>query len=185
MKKLSVPYFNCKRSDITQVFGVVQSFGGKHTGVDFAFSGCYGKFLVAPTRVLIKRIVTDSVFDNDYYPAFQKGYGILMQDADDPTVDYLYWHIMQIIPVSIGEVIQQGEIVAQIGNSGYCTSGGELIPLSKRPGGFGSHLHFEKRIDNVCVDVLPDIDFNLQPSLDSNKKALEIINRIISFITKK
>jgi hypothetical protein len=187
MEKIMVPYQGCNRSEVTQIFGINKTSyqPNGHTGVDFAYWGMYGKFLVAPKRVIIKRIVTDNIFDGDYYKDFEKGYGILMQDADDPTIQYLYWHCQQIFPVSVGDVVQQGEVVAQVGNSGFCTFGGEKIPLSKKPSGLGAHLHFEKRINGKCVDVLPDIDFALQPKINGTQAALRIIQRIINFITNK
>jgi murein DD-endopeptidase MepM/ murein hydrolase activator NlpD len=185
-KQIMVPYAGCKLFDVTQGFGVKQSFdGAPHQGVDFAFAHCKGKFLVAPEKCTVIQIITDETLDNDYYPGLERGYGIVMRPYSDSTIEYLYWHCQQVFPVNIGQVVEQGEIVAQIGNSGMCMSAGVLVPLSDRNSEAGSHLHYEKRISGVLVNVLPYIDFSLQPKLNVIKAVSQILTKMANMILNR
>ena len=186
-KGLMSPYLGAKLLDVTQSFGVnkqpYQPNG--HTGVDFSFSHCKGKFLVAPEKCTVVQIVTDNTLDNDYYPELERGYGIFLQPFSNSRVLYLFWHCEQVFPVNVGQVVEQGEIVAQIGNSGMCFQGGVYVPLADRNSEKGSHLHYEKRINGICVNVLPDIDFSLQPKLDITKAVSQILTKLTNMILNR
>lgn len=172
------PYKSCKLEHITQKFGInpasYQPNG--HTGVDFWFPNCYGEFLVAPEKCKVIQVITDETIDNDYYPAFKKGYGVVLKSLADPTVTYLMWHVLQAIPVAVGAIVEAGKVVAQLGNSGYCISGGMEVPLKFR-GTKGAHLHYERRVNGKCVDILPHIDFNSTVKYDT-------ITEVSRFVTK-
>lgn len=138
--------------------------------MDFAPKNAYGKFLVAPELCQVKQIITDETLDNDYYPAFLKGYGIVLQSLNQKNIQYLMWHCMQCFPVKVGQIVEQGQAVAQIGNSGQCYSGGKFVELKDRRSGKGAHLHYERRDsegNEFYTDVLPHIDFNIPVKLDT------------------
>lgn len=180
------PYKSAKLAHVTQGFGVNKApyQPNGHTGVDFWFKDCYGEFLVAPERCKIIKVITDETIDNDYYPAFKKGYGLVMRSIADPRVTYLYWHVLQAIPVAVGGIVEAGSVVAQLGNSGYCISGGIEVPLKYR-GTKGSHLHYEKRVDGKLVDVLPSIDFNSTVKYDTMTEVSRFVNKMINLIKKR
>lgn len=184
MKNKSVPYAGCKPQHISQRFEAVQSFGGTHTGVDFAFTNCYGTFLTAPARCEVIKIITDNSFDDEFFTAYQRGYGILLQDCENPRLEYLFWHCLQIFPVMVGQEVQEGQVVAQLGNSGLCYSDGVLVPLKGR-GTKGSHLHFEVRLDGKYVDPLDYIDFANQPKLDKMKAVQQFLIKMTNFISQR
>ncbi len=153
MKNLK-PYWNCSINQISQPFGNPQSFGGNHTGTDFV--GSYGVFLVAPEKVRIKRIITDETFDDKYLENLSKGFGVLMTSISNPSIDYLYWHCLQIFPVKEGQIVERGEAVAQMGNSGLVFTNGKLVPIDLRnaPGFPGTHLHYEVRLNGIPVNPM-------------------------------
>ncbi|MCC6691369.1 MAG: M23 family metallopeptidase [Bacteroidia bacterium] len=176
MKKLSVPYPGCKREHITQ------GFHSGHQAIDFAFANCYGTFLTAPSSCKVEKVITDLTIDNDYYPAYQKGYGVLLTDYAEPRLQFLFWHLLQIIPVKEGDWLDKGQVIGQMGNSGYCLVNGVEVPLKCR-GSKGSHLHFETRLDGNYIDPLPLIDFNCQPKLDKAKSVEQFLIRLRSMLS--
>lgn len=67
----------------------------------------------------------------------------------------LYAHMKYgSVTVKLGQIVEKGTVLGYMGNTGYA---------------FGSHLHFEVRINNKCVDPLPY--FNGQKQITGyNKK---------------
>lgn len=181
------PYSGCQPSHITQKFGVnpntLQSNG--HRGTDYAFSGCYGKILVAPDNCEVETIVTDTSFDDEYWDDFRRGYGIVLRSLNDNT-RYLYWHCMQVFPVKINQLVTKGQAVAQIGNSGYCMVGGVYVPLTDRKQGKGSHLHYEEwkgvASQRVYYDVTKEIDYSAKIEFDKKTTALQFVTQIFNLI---
>lgn len=188
--KLCPPYKGANLSQVTQGFGEnknsIQPNG--HSGVDFAFPNCYGKFLVAPCKCIVKRIITDDTFDNEFYNDFQRGYGILMEDWENKNINYLYWHCMQIFPVKVGQMVEQGQVVAQIGNSGLCYSGGILVPLADRKNGKGAHLHYERRdlrMDYEVTNVLPYIDWDIPVNYNVLQTIQQFLTAMLNLIKNR
>lgn len=169
-KTLCPPYAGAKLSDVSQGFWARQIQGGYHTGVDFAPKNAYGKFLVVPECCEVKQIITDGTLDNDYYPVFLRGYGVVLQSLNFKNIQYLFWHCMQCFPVRVGQIVMQGQAVAQIGNSGCCYSGGKFVELKDRASGKGAHLHYERRDierSKFYTDVLPYIDWTMPVRLNT------------------
>jgi murein DD-endopeptidase MepM/ murein hydrolase activator NlpD len=180
---ISKPYSSCIRGNVSQIFGFApcsyQPNG--HTGVDFM--GSYGSFLLAPELCKVTNIVDNiEKLDTDVAP-FERGYGIVMKSLVS-GVYYLYWHCTPFFPVKIGDTVVQGQPVAMMGNSGFCISRGEVVPLNIRnvPPYIGTHLHFECFTEEDGVrkfqDVLPMIDWNIPVKPDLLTAISEIANKI-------
>jgi len=131
------PYKNCQLSDISQ------GYKEEHKALDFSPYNGYGKFLVAPENVKIIRVI-DSIELSENLEPLKRGYGILMQSTTNSSRYHLYWHCLPIFPVSQGDYVQEGTIVAQMGNSGTCYRNGVYAPLEERTKTkAGTHLHWE------------------------------------------
>ena len=180
-KKMNIkPYYNSSISHITQPFGVNPTpyHPNGHTGVDFAFPLCYGTNLVAPEDVVIKMVIDQKTFDPvKYLENLSKGFGVLMTSVKNPDIDYLFWHCINPIPVKIGQIVKQGELIAQMGNSGFVMVGGNIVPIELRnaPGMPGSHLHYEKRVNNVYANPIPNIDFSIPVPLTKIEWMISIL----------
>lgn len=175
------PFKRATINIITQLYGVnpqsYQPYG--HTGIDFI--GEYGTFLVAPKRCVITKLVNATTWDLSLSP-LTRGYGIVMTDFNSPEYEYLYWHCLPVFPVNIGDIIEQGEVVAQMGNSGFCTSQGQVVPVEiKTDKPFrGTHLHFEVRNNGTLIDPLPLIDW----SIPIQDVGLSILQKIVNNLSK-
>lgn len=182
------PYQGCKASHITQAFRVNanESQPNGHNGVDYAFANCYGKILVSPENCEVETIITDTSFDDDYFDDFRRGYGIVLRSLNN-NARYLMWHCMQVFPVKVGQVVLRGQAVAQIGNSGYCMTGGVYVPLSDRKLGKGSHLHYEmwRNVNGqrAYQDVSKEIDYNLPIVFDKKTTALQFVTQMYNLIS--
>ncbi len=107
--KICRPYKKANISHITQ------NFHKKHKAIDIAYK--YGTFLVAPENCVVERITTPDKINNSTSD-LERGYGLLMKSITGDR-RYAYWHCLPIFPVEEGETVLQGQIVAQMGNSGY------------------------------------------------------------------
>jgi murein DD-endopeptidase MepM/ murein hydrolase activator NlpD len=95
-----------------------------HTGVDLAAStGTPIKAAAGGTVIIAER---------------KKGYGNTVVIDHGGGVSTLYGHCSTIL-VSVGQSVEQGQTIAEVGSTGLCT---------------GPHLHFEKRINGKPVDPL-------------------------------
>jgi murein DD-endopeptidase MepM/ murein hydrolase activator NlpD len=68
----------------------------------------------------------------------QGGYGNFTCVAHSRTLSTCYAHQSQIL-VAVGQVVRQGEVIGRVGCTGLC---------------FGSHLHFEVRVNGHVVNPL-------------------------------
>lgn len=67
------------------------------------------------------------------------GYAVFIQSG---SIEYRYGHNSELL-VREGEHVQAGQVIAKAGNTGFS---------------FGSHVHFEVRVDGTPVDPLPLLD---------------------------
>jgi len=158
MKNLCSPYRGCKITQITQGFIPKQ-----HEATDFCSS--YGTFLVAPERVLIERIKSGIDWKNP--KEAEQGYGIVFTSIDKKR-RYSYWHTMAVFPVDEGIIVEQGQPIAQMGNSGWVMSGGKYVPLEERnkPPFYGTHLHLSMSENGKNVNCIDYIDWNIEINYD-------------------
>ena len=162
--KICKPYKECDLTQLSQRFGVnvLPRQPKGHTGIDFSYK--YGTFLVAPENVVVRSVIKANNINKDTTPLL-RGYGIEMSSLENPTRVHLYWHCLPVFPVKVGDIVMQGEAVAQMGNSGFVMSGSnnEIVPVEVRTNApyKGTHLHQEMRIDDKLVDPLRYIDFSI------------------------
>lgn len=141
----SKPYQNAELSHISQYFGVnpkdYQPNG--HTGLDMVAK--YGTWLSAPNDCKVVNVITVTNIGTSLAP-LRRGFGIVLQQIADPTIYYLYWHCLPVFPIRIGDIVKQGDIVAQMGNSGFVMKGGKVVPIEDRNKSpyLGTHVHYEK-----------------------------------------
>lgn len=166
--KLSAPYKGAMQYTITQGFKL-----GVHPALDmvlFDTRGGMGTPLCAPEDCTVIKIKGDGYTPGDTDP-FAHGYGIWLKGLETGYT-HLYWHTKPIFPVSPGQTVKRGEIVAFMGNSGYVFSGGVRVPVEDALSTYkGTHLHWEVfepkwRIGKpkLFVDFSKEIDWNSQPS---------------------
>lgn len=112
---------------VTSHFGYSHDyFGGRryHTGVDMA----------CPTGTPVSNVMSGRVTFAGYNDA---GYGNLVI-VENQGVQSFYGHLSRV-NVQPGQVLQAGEIVGAVGNTGFST---------------GPHLHWEVRVNGATVDPL-------------------------------
>lgn len=185
------PFKNCTVTSVTQKFNVPNTYPPYfHTGVDFVSS--FGTGLVAPVTCRITNIIDDIPWQSPEAEAeeIRKGYGLVMQSVEQPDTYYLYWHCLPNFPVSIGQIVEQGRLVAQMGNTGYVLTGGQYVPIGNRfiPPYKGTHLHYEgfKEVNGKreYFDVLSLIDWEIEVKYDYDS-VLNIIKKMFNILCQK
>lgn len=96
-----------------------------HKGIDINKPDCYGETIVASAGGVV---LTASDTGN--------GYGIHVVIDHGNGISTLYAH-MSDVDVSVGDEVQQGQVIGYIGSTGYA---------------YGNHLHFEVRVDGAHTD---------------------------------
>jgi len=83
-----------------------------------------------------------------------------LKSLSSPT-EHFYWHCLPVFPVKEGCMVKQGQIVAQMGNSGFVRSSGKVVPIEGRskPPYKGTHLHWAMKISGNIVNPLNFIDW--------------------------
>ena len=104
---------------------------GLHTGIDFKAN--YGDAV---------RATGDGVVT---YSGWIRGYGYAVQIAHTDGFSTLYGHNSKLL-VSVGDKVKKGEIICQVGMTGYTT---------------GPHLHYEVRKFDVPINPIAFIDLNV------------------------
>lgn len=190
--KICKPYYSASPNDITQFFGAnkqpYQPEG--HTGLDFV--SVYGTFLVAPEKVKIVNIITPNKLLEDGGEEWRKhaeyGYGVLMESVQEAGLYYLHWHCVPVFPVSIGDIVEQGEEVAQMGNWGFVMTGGVYVPIQIRNDKphKGTHTHFEMFREfggkRQYVDPLSYIDWGIPIKNDFLKEVKAILYKMLELL---
>jgi len=176
--KICKPYREAKPNQLTQ------GFSKEHQAVDFGYR--YGTFLVAPEDCRIFAITTSESID-EKLEGLARGYGVFMEALGNPKRRYGYWHCLPIFPVKIGDIVNQGQIVGQMGNSGFVISGGEFVPVeirTKKPYR-GTHLHWSMTIDNVPQNPLDFINWEIEIKYDIFTAIRNILNKILVLLKRK
>lgn len=126
-----MPVFASRSSTYSwPVEGVITSLFGLrsrdfHSGLDLAADSG------TPIGAAAAGYVIESDWKNDAY-----GYTVMLDHGDGRQT--LYAHCSELL-VQVGDVVRRGQSVALLGNTGNST---------------GPHVHFEVRVDGICVDPL-------------------------------
>lgn len=147
------------------VLDVTQAYHDGHRAIDCVPKGiAYGTPLVAPEKCKIEEIRTPSSL-KDEFNDLANGYGVWMVGLETNR-RYLYWHTLPVLPVWGGDIVEKGQIVAYVGNSGNVYTGGVYVPLDVRDNEphLGTHLHLAVQVDNVPVDPIPLLDVITEPT---------------------
>jgi murein DD-endopeptidase MepM/ murein hydrolase activator NlpD len=104
-----------------------------HKGIDINKPNCSGEPIVASAGGVV---ITASDTNNGY------GTHVVIDHGDG--ISTLYGH-MSSTTVSVGDEVQQGQIIGYIGNTGQA---------------YGYHCHFEVRIDGQHTDPFEYVDIN-------------------------
>lgn len=114
--------------EITSPYGLRSL--GDHKGIDISGANAEGALVVAGEA----GTVTEAGWNSG-------GYGNYVKINHGNGIETLYAHMLDnSITVIPGQIVQQGEVIGQVGNTGYS---------------FGAHLHFEVRINGIKVDPAP------------------------------
>ena len=162
----------CKPYKLANIGHVSQDFSDRHKAVDFAFRR--GSLLVAPEHCWVEKIITAETVDENLNE-LSRGYGIVLKSAFNNS-QHLYWHCHPVFPVKENDMIRQGQIVAQMSNSGFVKSDGKIVPIKDRlkfPYK-GVHVHWEMLVNGEPVDPLKHIDWDIPVANSIRDKLLAI-----------
>lgn len=130
-----------------------------HSGLDIApLSGDYGTVnVIAAKSGTVIRVNNDPTCESNSLneSCNGSGYGnyVEIEHQDGNTTLYGHMH-KNTITVSVGDIVDQGQVIGKVGSSGRST---------------GMHLHFEVRENSIAVDPLNYIsENNERPSATSN-----------------
>ncbi len=189
---LSLPFKKFTKNNISQ------TYHAKHKAVDLATytHNGFGEPLCAPENCRIDRIVESLEIDGKL-DKFEKGYGIWMTGLETGMI-HLYWHTWGSIPVNGGDIVQRGQIVAFMGNSGNVYGGGRYIPVEERlvKPFLGTHLHYTlyakgHKVGQYVGDELNPLDYfnwNWQPTytqVDYLKTVAKTLSKMVKLLNKK
>lgn len=125
-------------------------YSSTHRAVDYFDK--YGTPLVASedSEVIWTRNGTYTPGDNT---ELSKGYNIRLKGK----YEWLIEHCQPVFPVSVGDKVKAGQIVAFMGNSGNVLSGGKYVPLNERclAPYAGTHTHIECFLNGERIDPTP------------------------------
>ncbi|MDR1796213.1 MAG: peptidoglycan DD-metalloendopeptidase family protein [Clostridiales Family XIII bacterium] len=126
-----------KDKDVTSLYG--QRWGRTHEGIDF------GADVGTPVYAADTGKVTSS--------GYLAGFGLCVEIDHGEGVTTLYAHLSESF-VEVGEKVEQGDVIAKSGNTGYST---------------GPHLHFGIYIMGESVNPAPYLpDLTLAPYYSSS-----------------
>lgn len=113
---------------ITTYFGYDSWRNGTHSGIDIGDGGING------TNVYASKSGTVITAKDTYIPGYSYGKYVVIDHGDGYST--LYGHCSAIY-VSVGQQVNQGDIIAAVGNTGWST---------------GPHMHFEVRVNGIAQD---------------------------------
>lgn len=125
-------------SYISSPFG--PRWGRNHNGIDVGDGGIMGGAAVASkdgTVIFVSNNCTHN-FAKNYSCGCGGGYGNYIIISHDGTYSTVYAHL-SYASVSVGEYVQQGQVIGAIGSTGHST---------------GAHLHFEVRENGVAQNPM-------------------------------
>ena len=115
-------------SYISCYFGWDYDFWRMHKGIDIGDWGIYG------SNIYATKGGTVIIAEDWYIPGYSYGKYVVVDHGGLYTSTYAH---MDTVNVYVGQVVEQGDVLGTVGNTGYST---------------GPHLHFEIRYDGEPVD---------------------------------
>ncbi len=185
--KLTIPFKGMTLENISQ------TFHDGHQALDICKSSSvasYGTPLCAPEDCTILKITGDKYTPDDIHD-LERGYGIYLK-GEETGYSYLFWHILPILPVNVGDSVKRGSIIAFMGNAGLVYTNGVYVPIEERiKSPFkGAHLHLEMFDKGYKVggkknllNPLDHIDFSLEPDYsmaDLLKATVAVFKKILT-----
>lgn len=113
---------------LTTLFGYDSWRNGQHSGIDIGDGGING------TNIYASKSGTVITAKDSYIPGYSYGKYVVIDHGDGYST--LYGHCSAIY-VTVGQQVQQGDVIAAVGNTGWST---------------GPHLHFEVRVNGIAQD---------------------------------
>ena len=170
----------CRPYKKAQVGHVSQGFHSNHLAVDFPYK--YGSYLVAPENCRVVKIVKAEVV-SESLTDLKRGFGIRLRSVSRNAY-HTYWHCLPVFPVRVGDFVLQGKPVAQMGNSGSVRVGSRWIPVEGRyiKPHLGTHLHWDMLLDQIQVDSLLHIDWEIPIKYSVITAIMAIIQNMINLI---
>ena len=188
--KIVKPFKNCYPNSLTQGFTLKQ-----HEACDY--TGKFGEFLLAPFDCRIERMIRGEKLNGNTQEV-ETGCGLLMISTENPNYRVSYWHCQPIFPVEIGELVKQGQPVAQMGNTGAVYGNGQFYSVAEREQEYsestpsnlpkkGVHVHISYGFGDgsaegtVNRDISKEIDWTIPVSyslLDAISMTLKSILKI-------
>lgn len=151
------PYRGAKVEHISQFF----HFG--HQALDWVAP--YGTPIVAPERCRVSKVWGNGFTPGDDRP-FHVGFGVHLRGLDTGR-KYIYWHFLPYLPVDADDLVERGQIVGFMGNSGYVTVDGVTPSVEARvahpyP---GTHIHTSVHYsDGRAINPFGEYDFDEEPA---------------------
>lgn len=109
-----------------------------HKGIDIA--GPIGTHIIAARAGIVEQVVVNCISGGDHSCGGRYGNYIIISHGDGNHTLYAHLH-EDTIMVSVGESVNQGQLIGKMGSSGRAT---------------GSHLHFEIRIGSNSANGVVD-----------------------------
>jgi len=156
-----------------QPSNIHQIFHTNHPGLDIVGNQTnygYGTPLCAPENCLVIHVRQGDKAPSGHAQvpgSLEYGYGIRLKGLETGH-EYLYWHVLPMLPVWGGDTVKRGQIVAYMGNAGTVYSSwfkDGQVPYEKRTKAPhpGTHLHIEMFKDGKQIDPRPHINWNWEP----------------------
>jgi murein DD-endopeptidase MepM/ murein hydrolase activator NlpD len=173
------PYKNANR--------ISQYFSKQHEAIDFW--GTYAEPLVAVEDGTVMW-TREGTYTPDDYTELRKGYNIRIKGVSGR--EWLYEHCHPIFPVSLGDKVKAGQIIAYMGNSGnvlawsVLTGRYEYIQPEDRTKAphQGTHLHLECWENGVRIDPLPLLTEEPRYTIfDQMKATMVVLGKISGLIS--
>ena len=188
--KYAKPFQNCKPTDLTQGF-----FPKQHEANDW--KAPYGTFICAPFNAKVANIVgvekdeIEKVDGSLNYTA--QGCGIRLISTEDPTISISYWHCTSAgFTVNKGDIVLQGQPIAQVGNTGMVYGNGTFYTAEEREveykasinvfpkKGVHAHISMGQLVNGVytSLDYSKLIDWSIPVKFNAFFYVMMLINKI-------
>ena len=149
-----------------------------------------GTFFVAPFPCVVGNVRGAVTLDNSE-DDLRNGCGIKLVSTQDPRISLSYWHTLPVFNHVKGDFLQQGEVCAEMGNTGWVETNGKLVPVDIRliPPYPGTHTHISMGRNNedgtyTAMDYSSQIDWSIPVSYNLIKTIQGFLRNISNLFNK-